>query len=459
MENLTLEEVVKATGGKVYLEGKNHIYNKIGTDTRKIEKGSIFIALKGENFNGNNFITEAVQKGAALCLIDEICFDKKDIVSGSVVVKVEDTRKALLDLAEYYKSKLNIKVIGVTGSTGKTSTKDLIAAMLSSKYKVFKTQGNFNNDIGLPLMIFSLDESYDIAVLEMGMSNFGEIHKLAKVARPEMAVMTNIGISHIENLKTRENILKSKLEITDFFGEDNILIINNENDILENLQEQSFKVIRTGLKKGNNFRAENIILNENGSEFDVYIDDKLCFRKFKLEAPGKHNILNALLAMACGDELGVSLEEMQKGMNNFKSTSMRLDILRGKKFTIINDCYNASPDSMQAAIDVMCNLKSIKRKIAVLGTMKELGEKAYDAHKETAIYAKKKGINTLVVLGEFSDAFREGFNDDNCKAFSDVNSCIEFLNSYLDIGDAVLVKASRAMKFENIVKELQNLNS
>ena len=205
---LSLDEIVKAIDGKIVINKENLIFNEVCTDTRKIEKDNLFIALKGANFNGNDYANMAIEKGASLVIIDEIKFDINEFENKAVVIKVADTKKALGNLAKYYRKKLGIKVVGITGSTGKTSTKDLVAAFLSGKYRVFKTQGNFNNDIGLPLMILKLDKNYDIAVLEMGMNNFGEIRTLADIARPDIAAITNVGVAHIEYLKTRENILK-----------------------------------------------------------------------------------------------------------------------------------------------------------------------------------------------------------------------------------------------------------
>ena len=215
--NLTLDEIVKAVNGKILAKNNEGTFNKVSTDTRKIEENNLFIALKGENFNGNNYATSAIKKGASIIIIDEVNFEIEELNNNGTVIKVEDTKKALADLARYYRKKLGIKVVGITGSTGKTSTKDLVAAFLSGKYKVFKTKGNFNNEIGLPLMILELNDSYDIAVLEMGTSNFGEISRLASIARPDVSAITNIGVAHIEYLKTRENILKEKMSISDLF--------------------------------------------------------------------------------------------------------------------------------------------------------------------------------------------------------------------------------------------------
>ena len=226
--DLNIQEVIEAVNGEIIVKNNDGHFNKISTDTRKIENDNLFVALKGANFNGNTYAVSAIEKGASVVIVDEIKFEKEDLKSKGTVIKVKDTKVALGDLARYYRKKLGIKVVGITGSTGKTSTKDLIAAFLSGKYKVFKTQGNFNNEIGLPLMIFELNKDYDVAVLEMGTSNFGEINTLAGIALPDIAAITNVGVAHIEYLKTRENILKEKISISDFFKDDSCLVINCE---------------------------------------------------------------------------------------------------------------------------------------------------------------------------------------------------------------------------------------
>jgi UDP-N-acetylmuramoyl-tripeptide--D-alanyl-D-alanine ligase len=457
VENVKLEEIIKAVNGELVITGEKDEYNSVSTDTRKIEKGDIFIALKGENFNGNNFVQTAIEKGASLCIVSEINFDKEKIGKSSYVIKVESTNKALLDLAKYYKSKLDIKVVAITGSTGKTSTKDLVAAVLSEKYKVFKTEGNFNNEIGLPLMIFKLDKSYDIAVLEMGMNHFNEIHNMAEAAKPDIAIITNIGISHIENLGSRENILKAKLEVTDFFSKDSILIVNGDNDLLSNFESDKYKVCKIGTEKKFDFNGENLNLEEESIEFDVLEQGETAYKGFNVNVPGKHNVLNSLTAIACGKVLDMNYEDIQTGIKNLKATSMRLDIIKEKGFTIINDCYNASPDSMKAAIDVMKNVKG-KRTIALLGSMRELGNEGYRAHREVSEYAKEKGIDLLFSIGEFSEAYKEGFeeiNKENYKSFLNNEEAAKYIKNIIKDGDIILVKASRAMKLEEIVKELR----
>lgn len=466
MEYISLDEIIKATTGEIlvkgegaFSKGESALYNNVSIDTRAIKDKDVFIALKGENFNANDFVIDASKKGASICIIDEIKFDKKDLDKKTTVIMVADTKIALRMLAKYYLNKLDLKVIGITGSTGKTSTKDLVAAVLSAKFKVFKTLGNFNNEIGLPLMIFKLDKSYDVAVLEMGMSDFGEIHNLCEVARPNIAIITNIGISHIEHLKTRENILKAKMEITDLFSKDNVLILNSDNDLLKDIKTSNYKLIKTGIDSVADFKACDLNISEVKIAFSIIDAGNLINNRIEVDIPGRHNILNSLLAVACGRELGMSYNEIVEGFKKLEATSMRLDIIKGKGFTVINDCYNASPDSMLAAIDVLCNVSG-KSKIAVFGTMRELGDNAFEEHKQVGEYANRKGIDLLITIGEFNVAYKEGFNDINkYRSFESYNEAVSFLDGMIHENDVVLVKASRYMKFERIVNELANIDS
>ncbi|SHJ60940.1 UDP-N-acetylmuramoyl-tripeptide--D-alanyl-D-alanine ligase [Clostridium cavendishii DSM 21758] len=454
MLELTFKEIVEAVKGEVIRKGNSEKFLRVSTDTRKIEKGSVFIALKGENFNGNTYINEASEKGAIVAIIDEKLYDEKTLNDEINIILVNNTREALLDLAKYYRNKLDIKVVGITGSTGKTSTKDLIAAVLSEDYKVFKTKGNFNNEIGMPLMILELDSSYDIAVLEMGMSNLLEIHNLARVATPDIAAITNIGISHIENLKTKDNILKAKLEIVDYFEKNNLLVLNGDDDMLAKVTTDSYRIIKTGISEENNIFASEINLFENSSKFKI--NDENDVVNFDLNLPGKHNIQNLLLAIAIAKELKVSYENMQKGLLNLEATSMRLDIIKLKDFTLINDCYNSSPASVKSSIDVQKALNG-KRNIAIIGTMKELGHESENAHREIGEYAKINGIDKMLLVGEFTKFAKIGFGEE-AKVYESKKELIKDLKSFIKKGDVILIKASRSMKFEEITKELEKFN-
>ena len=449
---MTFEELLKYSEGEIILNNKNKKFNKLSTDTRKIEKDNIFLALKGENFNGNKYVKEAFEKGASIAIVDEVLYNEEEI--NGIVIKVKDTKKALLSIARGYREKLGIKVVAITGSTGKTSTKDLVSAFLSGKYKVFKTKGNFNNEIGLPLMVLELDSSIDVAVLEMGMSNFNEIHNLAECAKPDIAIITNIGVSHIENLKTRENILKAKMEITDFFNKNNILILNSEDDMLQTVNSNMYEIINIGYNQNCNYFAKNIKLDKETTSFDFNYNGEM--NTITLPMVGIHNVLNALLGIAASYKLGLIVDEIKEGLKNLEATSMRLEFIENEfGIEIINDCYNASPDSMKAALDVLKDREG-KRKIAILGTMRELGDEANRCHKEVGEYAKDR-VDLLISCGEHIDDFKEGFEKDKIKLYNTKVNLINDLNSIIKPGDVVLVKASRGEKFEEIVEKLKNI--
>lgn len=450
MLELNLQEIVKATKGALLKEADVKEIKVVSTDTRKIEEGTMFIALKGENFNGNNYVLDAFNKGAKIAIVDEVKCDLNELKEDVALIKVQNTGRALMDLAKFYREKLGLKVVGITGSAGKTSTKDLVAAVLSDKYKVFKTKGNFNNEIGLPLMILELDSTYDVAILEMGMRGLGQIKELAEIASPDLGIITNIGISHIEILKTRENILKAKMEIATFFDKNNTLVVCGNDDFLGALPEAEYKIVKTGVGENFEIGAKNIALEELSSKFTVYDGEKE--EEFSLDMPGEHNISNLMLGIAIAKELGVSFEEMKRGLNNIEATSMRLELIKKDGFSILNDCYNSSPVAVKSAIDVMKNIEG-KRRIAVLGTMRELGHKSEEAHEEIGKYAKENGIEKVLCFGDFSENIKEGYGE-GCTVYKNKEELINDLLNIICEGDIILVKASRSLKFEEITKAL-----
>lgn len=450
MLELNLQEIVKATKGALLKEADVKEIKAVSTDTRKIEEGTMFIALKGEIFNGNNYVLDAFDKGAKIAIVDEVKCDLNELKEDVTLIKVENTGRALMDLAKFYREKLGLKVVGITGSAGKTSTKDLVAAVLSDKYKVFKTKGNFNNEIGLPLMILELDSTYDVAILEMGMRGLGQIKELAEIASPDLGIITNIGISHIEILKTRENILKAKMEIATFFDKNNTLVVCGNDDFLGALPEAEYKIVKTGVGENFEIGAKNIALEELSSKFTVYDGEKE--EEFSLDMPGEHNISNLMLGIAIAKELGVSFEEMKRGLKNIEATSMRLELIKKDGFSILNDCYNSSPVAVKSAIDVMKNIEG-KRRIAVLGTMRELGHKSEEAHEEIGKYAKENGIEKVLCFGDFSENIKEGYGE-GCTVYKNKEELINDLLNIICEGDIILVKASRSLKFEEITKAL-----
>ena len=450
---MSFEEIVKALEGKVIVDNHYKNFNKFCIDNRKIEKDNIFLAIKGEKFNANNVAIKALEDGASIAIVDEVNFDLNEAEGKGIIIKVDNTIKALLRLATYYRNKLNVKVVGVTGSTGKTSTKDLIAALLSSKYKVFKTKGNFNSEIGLPLMILELTSDIDVAVLEMGMSDLGEIEVLARVATPDIAAITNIGLPHMEHLKTQENILKAKMEITTCFNENNILVINAEDKMLKNISQKGYKLKKIGYNHEYDVYASNIILREEETEFLAHVGNKEAV--FTLKMSGKHNVLNTMIAIEVANNLNVSLEEMIKGLENLEATSMRLQLIKKDGFTIINDCYNASPDSMKSSLDVLSAYKN-NRRIAILGDMYELGTEATKAHMEIGEYARDK-VDLLIVIGEQRNNFKDGYKNENIFMYETKDECIKELKNIVKKDDVILVKASRGVKLEDVTQALTEL--
>ena len=449
----SFEELVSALEGTIVVNNDNKNFKGTCIDNRKVTEDCIFFAIKGERFNANNVAIDVLEKGASIAVVDEVNFKKEDAEGKGIVIKVDNTVKAMLKLANFYRRKLNLKVIGVTGSCGKTSTKDLIAAVLSTKYNVFKTEGNFNSEIGLPLMILQLTSEHDVAVLEMGMSDLGEIKRLAEAAEPDMAVITNIGLSHLENLKTQDNILKAKMEITEYFTKDNILVVNAEDERLKNLNSNDYKIEKIGYNHEYDVYASNIILREEETEFLAHAFGEEAV--FNLPMAGKHNVLNTMLAIEVAKCLNVSFKQMVKGLENLEATSMRLQVIKKEGLTIINDCYNASPDSMRSSLDVLSAYKNC-RKVAILGDMYELGDESERAHFEVGEYAKDK-VDILIVIGRYIKNFKDGFNNDNIIMYNTKEECIKELKNIVKLDDVVLIKASIGVKLEDVVKKLEEM--
>ncbi|WP_058485628.1 UDP-N-acetylmuramoyl-tripeptide--D-alanyl-D-alanine ligase [Defluviitalea phaphyphila] len=464
MEKMRLDEVIFAVNGKTIYEGINDIdkiiINGISTDTRKIEVGNLFIPLSGEKYDGHNFINEAFNKGAVVCLTE-----KSDIPvpKGKILILVENTKKALINLAAYYRSLFNIPFIAITGSVGKTSTKDMIASVLSQKYKVLKTEGNFNNEIGVPLTVFRLNKEHEVAVIEMGMNHFGEIDNLSYIVKPDIAVITNIGVSHIENLGSREGILRAKSEIFNHLKKDGIAVLNGDDDLLRTLENKiPFEISYFGLNSNNDIYAKDIkSKGAIGVDVVVILENKKI--PIQIPAPGKHMVYNALSAIAVGQKLNLTINEMQKGVLAFKSSNMRMNIIKtNKNVYIINDVYNASPQSMKAAIDVLEECSEGKRKIAILGDMLEMGDFSYKGHKEVGEYIAKKNIDYLFCVGKEAKYISEGAIDfgmdrKRVEVFKNQEELWDRLYTFITEEDMFLIKASRGMHLEKTVEKIEEV--
>lgn len=443
MKPITLHEVAKACCGTLHGDPELKI-TSIVTDSRKAGEGSLFAAIKGARVDGHRFIPAVAEQGA-VCVL---CEEKPDIDIN--YIRVDSTLVALKGIAEYYRSLFTIPFIGITGSVGKTSTKEFISAVLAQKYNVHKTGGNFNNELGVPITLFGLEEEHEVAVIEMGISGFGEMTRLSKMVKPDISVITNIGYCHLENLGDRDGVLRAKTEMFRYLKKDGTIILCHDDDKLRTVTDyHGIRPIFYGT--GNDeYRAENI--TEKGLDGigctlwhgDTRID-------VTIPTMGRHNVLNALCAMAVGTQLGLSADEIKRGLESFENVGSRNHIIKTDTLTIIDDCYNANPTSTKAGLDTLSKLSG--RRIAILGDMKELGKDELALHREVGAYAKKVGIDMLVAVGPLSEATAEGYGEGAYYAAT-VERCIDRIKRYLQPGDTVLVKASHSMQFERIVEAL-----
>jgi len=457
MESILLTDVLFATGG-VFIQGEpSDVITNISTDSRKVRSGDLFVALKGDRFDGHDFMEEAVKKGART-LITHVIID--NLPENLNVVLVKDTLKALQDIAAFYRRQFKVQIAAVTGSTGKTTTKDMIHDLLNAKFAVLKSEGNLNNQIGLPLTLLKLNKKHELAVVEMGMSMFNEISRLAEIAQPTLGVITNIGLSHIENLGSRENILKAKLELFERFDNRCTAVLNADDPYLWHLRDKyPFPVIYYGTKRGIQLRAETIE-SVNGKGISYTLHGEGASYKINLNVPGRHNVYNSMAAIATARHFGVDYEEILNVLANIRTHKMRLEVavLKGG-ITIIDDAYNASPDSVISAIEVLKDLSG-KRKIAILGDMLELGEYSEYAHRFVGKAVFDNDIDILVTKGKLShtiadQAMSNGMDKSRIISLDNNTDVINMLQTFVERGDTILIKGSRGMCMEEIVMFLK----
>ena len=443
---MKVKEILKVTNGKLLCGNEEDECINFVRDSREVKKGDVYIALKGEKFDGNDFYLDAIKNGAKVCIVSKEMKNKDNVST----ILVEDTLKALQEIATYKRSLYNIPVIAITGSVGKTSTKDLVASVLSQKYKTLKTKGNYNNDIGLPLTILSLKDE-EALVVEMGMNHFGEIRKLANIAKPTVAVITNIGTAHIGNLGSRENILKAKMEILEGL-QTKTVIINNDNDLLHKWafeNNDKYQIITYGIKKDSKYMAKNIELYEDKSEFE--------FEGETVTVPvgGEHFILNSLCGIAIGKLFNISIKDIIVGIKNLDLSKKRMEIEKSKIGAIlINDTYNANYDSMKAAINYLKNIQN-KRKIAVLGDMLELGDFSKELHEKVGKEVDSS-IDILIVVGKEAKYIAKESNAKEKYIFDKNTEAINKIKEIITKDDAILFKASNGMHFNEIVNKLKS---
>lgn len=447
MERLTIEEIAQAVGAAGSFSGE---ITQISTDSREIPQGCLFVALVGERFNGHDYVANAIQKGAACAIVHE----RRDYGTDKILY-VPNTQDALMAIGRLYRSKFQIHCVGITGSVGKTTTKDMIADVVAAGFRTLKTQGNLNNEIGLPKTLFALDPSYEAAVIEMGMQRLGEIRALAAVAQPQIGVITNIGVSHIEWLGSRENILKAKLELAEALPDGAPLILCGDNDLLRTVKIPRLKVQLYGIENPEcMFRAEHIRENVTETSFEI------CYNSNRMSVTipciGRHNVLNALAACAVGTALGIPLDQCAEALKNYVPSGMRQKIVPFGGYTVVEDCYNASPDSMKAALNTLAAYPCTGRRVAVLGDMFELGSIASQAHTDVGIFSAKKKIDFLFAYGDMARYYSQGAKSagGNAQVFQDRDSLVGALKEYLRPGDVVWFKASRGMRLEEVLQDL-----
>ena len=448
-----VEQMVLCSGGTN--EYEDIVIKGVSIDSRTLKAGNLFVPIIGESFDGHQFIKEAIKNGAVAALW------KRDVPNppkNFPLIYVEDTLLALQSLARSYRNQLAVKVVGITGSNGKTTTKDMLASILSTTFNVQKTEGNLNNHLGLPLTILRLAEDTEMAVLEMGMSGRGEIELLSEIARPNATIITNIGESHLQDLGSRDAIAEAKLEIIKGLEENGVLVYNGDEPLLERkLQNTTVHTIRFGTATSNDLYPLSIKLEGDGTYFTV---NKASSITFFIPVLGKHNVNNALATIAVADLFGVKWENMKNGLQKVKMTTMRMEMVNAKNgLSIINDAYNASPTSMNAAIELISGLKGYEKKLVVLGDMLELGENEVNFHQEIGRQIDPSLVDYVFTFGTLGAQIAEGakkmFPNHRVKPFSDKRKLIEELANLAGTEDIVLVKASRGMKLEEVVTALK----
>lgn len=458
MKKLTALQIAEYSGGRLFCGPEDNTAVHAERDSRAVHEGSLFIGLAGEKNDGNDFAEAAYRNGCRIFMLssETAAALMKENHKDASVIFAEDTLKGMQELAKNYLKDCDIKKIAVTGSTGKTTTKDMLSCIFSTKYKTVKTPDNFNNHIGLPLTVFLTDEETEVGIFEMGMSELGEIELLADIVRPETAVITNIGISHLETLKSRENILKAKLEATAFMDKNSYLIYNCDNDKLSEID--SVKTVYNKIRAGEKADAEGVVISditdngENGIEFKLSAEGESA--EFYIPLLGRHNAWNASLAAGCALRYGISLSESAEALKNISITGKRQSVRTGNNIKIIDDTYNASPDSVKSAIDSLSAL-NCRRRVAILADMLDLGENSREFHREVGEYAAQKGIDLILTVGPNARYIVEGAAGFGKVLSYDTQE--EFLADVMDIikrEDGILIKGSHGMHMDKAVEYL-----
>lgn len=479
MKGMTIQAIAKACNGVIHADNGNYKeVQGVELDSRKLQEGYLFLATKGERVDGHSFIPQAFEKGCYAV----VCEKLPEVLSGPCIL-VEDSLKALQDIAAYYRQQLSIKVVGITGSVGKTSTKEVIASVLAQKYCTLKTEGNYNNEIGLPLTVLKIRDEHEAAVLEMGINHFGEMHRLSRIAKPDICVITNIGQCHLEFLIDRDGILRAKSEIFDYMNPEGVVCLNGDDDKLaavtqvhgkkplfyginDNCDIQSREIVNLGLEGSLAKVIEKRAIEVFGSTKDEYnktnptdftmkeSEQSNTSKEYsvRIYLPGEHMVLNALSAIAVGRTLGLTIKEITEGIANTGAVAGRSNIIHKNKLTIIDDCYNANPVSMKAAIALLETADT--RKTAILGDMFELGEKEKELHYDVGTFAAQREIDQIICVGNLAKEIYKAASNGKMKCcyFETKKELIENIHQLIEENDTILIKASHGMGFGELVE-------
>lgn len=445
-----VQEMVSGSGLDTAFEAI--MINGVTINSREVQEGNLFVPIKGENFNGHVFAEDAIKKGAVATLWEK---GEGEAPKGIPAIYVEDTLLALQELAQKYRQQLPLKIVGITGSNGKTSTKDILASVLSTKFSVHKTAGNYNNHLGMPLTILQIDEATDMAVLEMGMSGIGEIELLSRLAQPDAVMITNIGEAHIQELGSRENISRAKMEIILGLKDDGLFVYHGDEPLLtEKIAKLDvpYKMESFGEGAENDYTPTSIKIVEGGTVFTISQTDI----EFMLPVLGTHNVFNTLAAIAVARNFGVTFEQIKEGLASLEMTKMRMEVIKkDEDITVINDAYNANPASVKAGLDLLHSLSGYHKKIVVLGDMLELGDDEVAYHEEVGAYIDPNEVEYVYTYGPLGKYIANGAKQcKHVKSFDDKQELIADLKKNIAANDIVFVKASRGMKMEEIVAEI-----
>jgi UDP-N-acetylmuramoyl-tripeptide--D-alanyl-D-alanine ligase len=451
----TVKDVLVATKGRLLSGNEADILTGVSTDTRRLKGGELFVAIKGQKFDGHNFILDAVSKGAGGVLVQDGCIANPNFKMPKFsIICSFDSVVALGDIAHFHRSRFDIPLIGITGSNGKTTTKEMLALILAKRYNTLKNFGTENNHIGVPLTLMRLDAGHKIVVLEMGTNHLGEIKRLAEIARPTTALITNIGPSHLEYLNDTDTVLKAKSEILEYLDKDARLIINGDDEALKKLKAVQ-KIIKFGLDKSFDFYADKIDIGPGGINFRLNGKHDI-----NISVVGRHNVYNALAAIAVASDFDIGIDGIKEALSEFRVPNMRMEVKKIGNIKIINDTYNSNPSSMKQAIEALKDMTAEGRKILIAGDMLELGNLSGRFHHLVGRQAAESGIDLIVAVGKLAEhivrgAQEAGMSEKKLKMCNLTKEVCETISNLIRKGDTILVKGSRAMKMEQIVEELE----